>query len=168
MLKPLKTFFYPKTVIYTYNESEQVVLKKIVDALERKVTLFGSNDTTGRLVDFDTFVLEMWPGGFNSSAKFTSTLVGQVVQLQNGMTEVRTKTKASIGLYVLFFTTIFFGLSFLFVLLQMGARNMLVGPFAILLIGPSLCVGFSHVANTAIQDRYRLYIDKELKALNVG
>lgn len=58
MIKYLKTFFYPDTLIYSYNQSKENVLAKIEEVLKRKVTLLTSNDMKGRFLNGDTFAID--------------------------------------------------------------------------------------------------------------
>jgi hypothetical protein len=57
MIKHFKTFFYPDTSIYTYNQSKEVVITKIAEVLKRKVTFLSSNDMKGRFLNGDTFAI---------------------------------------------------------------------------------------------------------------
>jgi hypothetical protein len=47
MMKHLKNFFFPDTLIFTYDQSKAAVLTKIEDVLNRKVTFWGDRDMKG-------------------------------------------------------------------------------------------------------------------------
>lgn len=57
MIQHFKTFFFPDTSIYTYNQSKKVVLTKIDEILKRKVTFLDSNDMKGHFLNGDTFAI---------------------------------------------------------------------------------------------------------------
>ena len=53
MIKYFKTFFYPNTYTYTYNQSKEIVLARIDEILNRKTTFLSSNDVKGRFLNND-------------------------------------------------------------------------------------------------------------------
>lgn len=162
MLKHLKTFFYPHTSIYNYNQSKEVVIAKIAELLKRKVTFLSSNDMKGRFFNGDTFAIDTVSPAYTRGVKYSSTLIGQVIELQNGTSQIKTKAKPSLSLYFLFFLTITFGIVYLFKFIQAGSPSFLFGSLAMFIIGPTLSIGISNVAIVAIRERYIMYIDKEL------
>lgn len=172
MFKYFNTFFYPSTSTYTYNQSKEVVLSKIAEVLKRKVTFLSSNDMKGRFLDSDTFAIDTVSPVDTRGVKYSSTLIGQVIELQNGTTEIRTKAKPSIALYFLFFVTIIFGIGYLYKFIQTSSIDFLFWSLAMLIIGPALSIGFSNVAIASIRERYEMYIDRELNtghtAANIG
>jgi hypothetical protein len=172
MIKHFKTFFYPDTSIYTYNQSKEVVITKIAEVLKRKVTFLSSNDMKGRFLNGDTFAIDTVTPAYTRGVKYSSTLIGQVIKLQNGATQIKTKAKPSMALYFLFFVTIIFGIVYLYKFIQTGSTSFLFWSLAMLIIGPALSIGFSNVAIASIRERYKMYIDKELKtghtAANIG
>jgi len=162
MLKHFKTFFYPVVLTYSYNQSRESVIAKIEEVLQIKVTLLSSNDMTGRFLSSDTFVINTVSPAYTRGVKYGSTLIGQVIELQNGATQIKTKAKPSMALYVLFFVTIIFGIVYLYKFIQTGSTSFLFWSLAMLIIGPAVSIGISNVAIASIRERYKMYIDKEL------
>ncbi|KAA9036502.1 hypothetical protein FW778_17945 [Ginsengibacter hankyongi] len=162
MLRYFKTFFYPDTLTYSYNQSKETVLAKIEEVLKRKVTFLSSNDMKGRFLNSDTFAIDTISPAYTRGVKYSSTLIGQVVELGNETTQIKTKAKPSMALYFLFFVTIIFGIAYLYKFIQTGSTSFLFWSLAMLIIGPALSIGFSNVAIASIRERYRMYIDKEL------
>jgi len=163
MIRHLKTFFYPVTLTYSYNKSKDVVLAKVHEVLNRKVSLLSSQDINGSFLNSDTFAIETIKFAYTRGVKYNSTLVGQVIESQNGTTQINTKAKPSFALYFFFFVTIIFGIAYLYKFIQTGSTGFLFWSLAMLLIGPALSIGFSNVAIASIRERYSMYIDKELK-----
>jgi len=172
MIKYFKTFFYPSVLTYSYNQPKEFVISKIKEVLENKVTFFSGNDMKGRLLNGDTFAINVVSPAYTRGLKYGSTLVGQISESQKGVTQIKTKAKTSIALYFLFFVTIAFGLAYLYKFKQTGSSEFLLWSLAMLIIGPALSIGFSNVAIASIRERYKMYIDKELNtgltAANIG
>ena len=168
MIQHFKTFFFPDTSIYTYNQSKKVVLTKIDEILKRKVTFLDSNNMKGHFLNGDTFAINTISPALTKGVKYSSTLIGQVIELQNGITQIKTKAKPSIALYFLFFVKIIFGIAYLYKFIQTGSTSFLFWSLAILIIGPALSIGFSNVAITSIRERYKMYIDKELNTGHIA
>lgn len=162
MIKYLKTFFYPDALIYTYNLSKEEVLSKIEDILKRKVTFFGDSDMKGSFLNEDTFRINIVSMANTNGVKYSSTLVGQVLESQNGTTCIKLKAKPSFALYSLFFVTIILGIGYLYKSIKTGSSSFLFWSLAMLIGGPFLSIGISNVAITSILERYKMYIHKEL------
>lgn len=163
MIKFFKTFFYPNTYTYTYNQSKEIVLARIDEILNRKTTFLSSNDVKGRFLNNDSFAIEIISPAYTRGVKYNSTLFGQVIEIQNGTTQITTKAKPSNALYGLFFVTIIFGITYLYKFIQTGSTDFLIWSLVMLIIGPALSIGFSNVAIASIHERYKMYIDRELK-----
>ena len=162
MLKHFKTFFYPTVLTYAYNQPKELVIAKITEVLKENITLFSSNDMTGRFLNQDTFVINTVSPAYTRSVKYGSTLVGQIIESKNGMTEIRTKAKPSLALYLIFFVTLIFGLLYLYKYIQTGSTGFLFWSLAMIFLAPALCIGFSNVAIYSVRVRYKMYIDKAL------
>ncbi len=108
MIKYFKTFFYPVTLIYSYNQPKEAVIAKIEKVLSRKVTFLGDNDMKGSFLSDDTFTIEMISFAYTNGVKYSSTLIGKVLEPQNGTTHIKIKAKPSFALYSLFFVTTIF------------------------------------------------------------
>jgi hypothetical protein len=162
MLKHFKTFFYPAVLTYSYNQPKEFVIAKITEVLKEKVTFFSSKDITGRFLNQDTFVINPFFPAHTSAVKFGSTLIGQIIESKNGMTEIRTKAKPSLALYFMFFVTLIFGLLYLYKFMLTGSTEFLFWSLAMVFLGPALSIGFSNVAVYSVRLRYNMYIDKAL------
>ena len=162
MLKHFKTFFYPVVLTYSYKQPKQFVITRIAEVFKEKVTLFSSNDMTGRFLDQTTFAINTVSPVYTRGAKYGSTLVGQIIESKNGMTEIRTKAKPSLALYALFFITPILGLGYLYKFMQTGSTEFLLWSLAMLFLGPALSIGLSNVAIYSVRVRYTMYIDKAL------
>ena len=165
MIKYFKTFFYPTVLTYSYDEPKELVIGKIKDVFRQKVTLLSSKDMTGYFLNSDTFIINAESPAYTRGVKYSSTLVGQVIQSQTGVTEIKTKAKPSFIFYILFFVTIIFGLIYLYQFMQTGETDFLFWSMALLILGPAISIGFSNVAIASIYERYQMYIHKELKKL---
>jgi hypothetical protein len=164
MLKYLKTFFFPTVLTYSYTMPKEMIICKISAIFSNKVTLFNNNDMTGKFLSKDTFSIEIVSVAFTRGIKYSSNLVGQIVELQNGISEIKTKAKPSFVFYFLFFVTIILGLNYLRRFIETGSTEFIVWSLAMLVLGPTLSIGFSNVAIASIRERYKMYVDKALKA----
>jgi len=162
MLKHFKTFFYPTVLTYSYNQPKEMVIAKITEVLKKKVTLFSSNDMTGKFLTQDTFAINTVSFANTNGVKYGSTLVGQIIESKNGMTEIRTKAKPSLVLYSMFFITLFFGLGYFYKFVQTSSTEFIFWSLAMIFLGPPLSIGFSNVAIYSVRLRYKMYIDKAL------
>ena len=162
MIKHFKTFFYPVTLIYSYNQPKEAVIAKIEKVLSRKVTFLGDNDMKGSFLSDDTFTIEMISFAYTNGVKYSSTLIGKVLEPQNGTTHIKIKAKPSFALYSLFFVTTIFGIGYLYKSIQTGSSSFLFWSLGMLIGGPFLSIGISNVAISSILERYKMYIHKEL------
>lgn len=162
MIRPLKNFFYPPTLVYSYNQPKDIVLVKINEVLKKKVALLSGNDMKGRFLNHNTFAIDIVSLAFTGGVQFSSTLIGKVTESKKGITQIKTKAKPSIAYYVLFFVTIIAGLAYFYKSIQTGSTESLLWPFAAIILGPVMAVGLSNIAIASIYERYRLHIDKEL------
>ena len=117
----------------------------------------------GRFLSGDIFAIDSVSPAYTRGVKYSSTLIGQVDKSQNGTTQIKTKAKPSIALYFLFFVTIIFGIAYLYKFILTGSTTFLFWSLAMLILGPALSIALSNIANASIRERYRTYIDKELK-----
>lgn len=162
MIRHLKIFFYPVTLTYSYNKSKDVVVAQIGEVLNRKVTWLSSQDIKGSFLNRDTFEIEIVHNPFSGGIKYNSSLVGQVIEYNYENTLVKTKTKPSIAMYIIFFVSIFLGLVSLVQFIQTSSTKFLIQAIIVLILGPSFSIWYSNVTIAAIRLRYKMYIDKEL------
>ncbi len=141
-----------------------MVICKVSEIFSNRTTLFSSNDMTGKFLSSDTFSIDIDSVAFTRGIKYSSNLVGQIVELQNGISEIKTKAKPSLVFYFLFFVTIILGLNYLYKFIETGSTEFVVWSLAMLVIGPALSIGFSNVAIASICERYKMSVDKALKA----
>jgi len=163
MLKYLRTFFSPGTLIYSYNHPKDLIVEKVAEIVANKLTFLGSNDMTGHFLDRDTFAINLNSPAFTYGIKYRSILVGKIVETQKEKTEIRARAKPAWILYLLFFITIILGLVYLFKYFQTNYVNSLYWSLAMLLAGPVICIWFSNVANAAICERFEKYMNRQLK-----
>jgi len=123
MIKHFKAFFHPPVLTYSYNQPKDLVVAKITEVLKNKATLFSSNDTQGNFLNADTFVINAVSAVNTRGVKYSSALVGKIIESQEGITEIKTKAKPSFTLYSLFFVTIVFGLIYLYKFIQTGSSQ---------------------------------------------
>lgn len=164
MIRYFKTFFYPETIIYSYSLPIETVLSRIAAVLEKRPGLLGYRDIKGRFLNSNTFAISTISLAYATGVNYGSRLTGQVVQTQNGSTQIKTKVRPGIGLYILFFATLLFGIAYLIGYFKSGTTGFLPWSLALMVFGPAISIGFSKVAIASIHERYREYIDKELKA----
>jgi hypothetical protein len=162
MIKHFKTFFYPVTLKYSYNQPKEVVITKIEQVLSRKVTFLGDNDITGSFLSEDNFKIEMRSFAYTKGVKYSSTLNCNIIDLQNGTTCIDIKAKPSRALYFLFFTTIILGIAYLNKSIQTGSTSFLLLSFVSLIGGPFFSIMISNIASASLLNRYNMYLHKEL------
>ena len=162
MIKPLKTFFYPKTSKYLYNQSKQTVIARVEKVLNRKGNFFGDNDMKGSFLSDDTFIMEIISFAFTNGVKYSSTLIGKIIESNNGTTCIKIKAKPSFALFIIFFVTIIVGIAYSYKYFQTNSLSFLFLALAMLIGGPFLSIGISNVAIASIGNRFKMYIHKEL------
>ncbi len=162
MLKHLKTFFSPTALTYSYNKPKELVIAEITEILKKKVTFLGSTDMTGKFLNQNTFAINI--ASLTSGIKYSSTLVGKIIESENGMTEVSTTAKPAFSLYSTFFMALVLGLIYLYKFFQTGSAGILFGSLAMLFLGPALSIAISNVEIYSVRERYTMYIDKALIA----
>ena len=165
MLRHVKIFFYPPLLTYSYSKPKEIVIDKIAEVLNKKTTFLGSHDITGMFLTGNMFYISLvkYP---MSAATFMlgSTLVGDIVESRRGITEIRTKARPGFGSYFLFFIAIISGVVYLSKFVQTGSIEFLFWSLVWLFLGTALSIGLSNVGISSIRERYKMYIDKDLKA----
>jgi len=158
MIRHVKIFFYPPVVTYSYHKPKEIVIDKISELLSKRTTFLGSHDITGMF--YISLVYHM------STAKFIfgSTLVGDIIESRGGITEIRTKARPSFASYFLFFIAIISGVVYLCKFMQTGSAVFLFWSLVWLFLVTALSIGLSNVGIASIRERYKMYIDKNLKA----
>ncbi|HEY5771018.1 MAG TPA: hypothetical protein VIS75_00265, partial [Chitinophagaceae bacterium] len=63
----------------------------------------------------------------------------------------------------LFFIAIISGVVYLYKFIQTGSAVLLFWSLVWLFLGPALSIGLSNVGISSIRERYKMYIDKDLK-----
>lgn len=164
MINHIRTFFFPHSTIYHYNSPKESVVSKVDEVLNRKKTLLDINDLSGKFTNKDVFSLWVLSGAYVQGMG-KSSLVGHIVESQNGQTVINLKSKPSPGLYIWFFIFIAAGLAYLYNFTQTGSLAFLLWSIGFLVGGPFLCIGISRVAIAAIRERYMTYIDKRIRAI---
>ncbi len=164
MLKHLKTFFNPSSKNYSYTQPKELIISKIKEVFKEKVTLLSSNDMKGIFLSKDTFEIEIISAGYANGVKYSSSLIGEIIETQNGRTQIKTIAKPSVALYILFLIGIVFGIIAFYNFMQTNSFVSLFWSIVIIIGLPTFSIGFSNVAIAAIRERYKMYIDKELKS----
>ena len=164
MIKHLKDFFYPPVLAFTYNQPKEIIIDKIKEVLSKKVTFFSSRDMTGMFLTENMFTISLVVSVLAARPLLGFTLVGDIFELRRGVTEIRTKPRPSIGLYLLFFVAIILSIVNFYEFINTGSAGFLFWSLGILFGGACLSIGLSNVGTAAIYERYKMYIDKELIA----
>ena len=162
MLKHFKTFFHPTVITYSYNQPKEIVIAKITEVFKQKVTLFSSNDMTGKFLNPDTFAISTVSFANTQGVEYGSTLVGHIVESENGETKINTKATPSFVFSLVFFITTIFGVIYFFKSIQTGLTEGLFWSLGLLILGPAISIGLSNVAIHSVRERYKMYIDKAL------
>ena len=168
VLKQIKTFFYPASLIYTYKQPKELIIKKvheILDSLNDTSSWFSDADTKGNFLDDNIFYLKVVYNTYRTIAEFAPTLIGEINEPQNGITQITTKAKADVGLYFPFFIFLIAGIVYFIQFIQTHSYEALFWSLVVLLLGFILPIGISNIRNASLNERYRMYIDKELSSL---
>jgi len=164
MIKYLKDFFYPPVLTFAYNQPKEIVIDKIRQVLNKKVTFFSSRDMIGMFLTENMFTISLVVPVLAARPLMGFTLVGDVFELRRGVTEIRTKPRPGVGLYFLFFMAVIIGIGYFYEFIKTGSTGFLFWSLGILLGGALLSIGLSNVGKASIYERYKIYIDKELRA----
>ncbi len=156
MLKHLVTFFYPKSKDFHYQESSEVVKAKVNGVLERNYSIWDTTDIRGRFTSEDIFEVYL-----SSERPFTSTLSCKIIQQEDGTTIIRTKAGPGME-YLFFFLSLIVGIAYMYNAFQKESGSFYLLSIACMVLGPILSIGYSNVSIGAINERYWLYIHKEL------
>lgn len=165
MIKHIRTFFFPNQTIHLYNSSKELITEKLNEIFNRKWTLFDSNNLLGEFIEKDTFEISMKSAAYKTGLIGNAIMVGEIIELQNGQTEIILKVKPNKGLYTMFFVFILIGLIYLFNSIYTGSSRYLLISIAMLIGGPLLCIGISNVQIHALKENFINYIDKNLKLI---
>lgn len=165
MLNQIQTFFFPQPTTYLYSSSKELVIENLGEIFNRKWTLLDSNNLLGEFTNKDTFEIWMKSAAFKTGLIGNSRLVGEIIELQNGQTEIILKPKPNRGLYSVFFVFIVFSLIYLFNFLQDGSVKFLLWSGLMLIGGPILSIVISNVQIHALKENYIKYIDKNLSTI---
>jgi hypothetical protein len=165
MIKHIRTFFYPNSTTYYYELPKEVVVSKVDEVLNRKKTFLDTNDLSGKFTDKNIFSLWLLSGAHVEGGMMKSSLVGHIVESQNGQTVIDLKERPAPGLYIWFFISIAAGLAYLYKFVQTGSLATLFKSIGILVGGTVLCIRISQVAILAIRERYLTYLDKKIRAI---
>jgi hypothetical protein len=125
--------------------------------------MLSSNDMKGSFLSKDTFEIDIISMGYSKGAKYSSSLIAEIIESQKGITEIKTIAKPSLALYISFLMGIIFGLIALNKFIQTNSYMFLFWSIVFLFGITSLLIGISNVAIATIRERYKMYIDKELK-----
>ena len=170
MIRHIKIFFYPPVLTYSYNKPKEIVIQKISEVLSKKTTFPGSHDIAGMFLTGNMFYISLVGPMFHAKFMFVgkfifgSTLVGDIIESRRGITEIKTKARPSFGSYFLFFIAIISGVAYLYKFIQTGSAVFLFWSLVWLFFGTALSIGLSNVGISSIRKRYKMYIDKDLKA----
>jgi hypothetical protein len=156
MLKHLVTFFYPKSKDFHYQESSEVVKAKVNSVLNRKFSIWDTTDITGRFTSEDTFVIFL-----SGRRPPSSGLSCKIIQQEDGTTIIRTKAGPGME-YFFFFLSLIGGIAYMYNAFQKESGSFYLLSIACMVLGPILSIGYSNVSIGAINERYWLYIHKEL------
>lgn len=165
MLNQIKTFFFPQPTTYLYSSSKELVFENLGEIFNRKRTLLDSNNLLGEFTNKGTFEIWMKSAAFKTGLIGNSRLVGEIIELQNGQTEIILKPKPNRGLYSVFFVFIVFSLIYLFNSLQDDSVKFLLWSGLMLIGGPILSIVISNVQIHALKENYIKYIDKNLSTI---
>lgn len=168
MFKYLKTFFYPEAITYSYKQPGELIIAKIHEILDRnndKSIWSYNQDFKGNFLEENTFYIDSISPASTRGVKYSSTLIGKIYETQNGITQIITRTKPRGALYALFFISIIIGAASLWQFINTASNKFLLEAILFLFAGTCLSIGISNVLGASVQERYDLYIDKELTSL---
>lgn len=166
MIKDFKTFFYPSVVTYSYNQPKEIIVSKIADIFSKKVGSAGNSGISAIFLTDNMFAISLKLPIRFVELMFGSTLVGEIIKSQKGMTKIETKARPGFGLYFLFFLALIAGLGYMYEYIRTWSTVFLFSSLAIIIVVSALSIGFSNVFIVSIRERYMKYIDKELKAVS--
>ncbi|MES2617727.1 MAG: hypothetical protein V4613_07610 [Bacteroidota bacterium] len=165
MIKHIRTFFFPHQILYTFSLSKELIVARLDEVLNRKWTLLDNNNLLGEFKNKDTFEIWMKSAAYGTGLIGKSKLVAEILESQNGQTEVKLKAKPNIGLYIWFFVFVAFSIVYLCDAINTGSIKFILLSCLMLIGGPLLCVGISNVQIAALKDNYIKYIDKNLRGV---
>jgi hypothetical protein len=163
MFKYIKTFFKPDTLIYSYNKPKELIIDKIYKSFEEKVTFFSDRDTKCSFINDDTFELSSTSPAWTNNIKYSSTLIGKIIELENGTCQIKIQIKSGIVFFIFFFITPIFGIIYFFEFTKTSLISYLFWGLGMFIIGPILSISIASVGNSGILKRFEMYIDKVLK-----
>jgi hypothetical protein len=163
MFKYLKPFFNPQTQNFSYRLPKELVIDKIEEVFKQRVSLLSSNDMEGSFLSKDIFKIDILSGFYSKGGKYSSRLIGEIIEYEKGITQIKTIAKPSLTLYIVFFFGVIFGLISFYKFIHTNSFHFLFWSILFLIGITSLSIGFSNAAIVSIRERYKMYIDKELK-----
>jgi hypothetical protein len=163
MFEHFKVFFNPIAQNYFYNLPKELVIEKIEKVFKHKVSLLSSNDMEGSFLSKDIFKIDIVSGFYSKGGKYSSRLIGEIIEYEKGITQIKTIAKPSLTLYIGFFFGVIFGLISFYKFAQTNSFKFLFWSILFLIGITALSIGFSSAAIVSIRERYKMYIDKELK-----
>lgn len=136
------------------------VHSKVEEILNRKWTLFDNNNLQGNFINQNTFEIRM------KGLRAHTALQAEIIESQNGLTEIRLKARIIKEIYIWFFLSFAISIVFLIQFSLTGSIQFLFWSIVFPTLGPLLCIGISKVRIEALKENYVKYIDKDIRILN--
>lgn len=160
----LSNLFSPIHSSYHYNKPKEAVKQQIEAVISKGVKFVSEPDLSGRFVTSDSFVFSTSSGAYTGGIKFGSTLQGNIIGAENDVTRLETKTEASSAYKIACYILLLFGGVLLIKAIYDSSLDTLGWAVVLLVLGPAVCNWMAGIANETVLDRYKRYIDKELRA----
>jgi hypothetical protein len=162
MRKYLRSFFAYTFKTYTYHQPKEALVATIDEVLKVKPTFLGVKDIEGYFINATTFTIKLI-SPYSKSILYGAALIAEIKELQDGVTEIKTRVRAGLVLYLLFFIALIFGVVYLYEFVQTSSIDFLLGSLAMLIGGPVISIALASIANAAVYERFDRYIDNELR-----
>jgi hypothetical protein len=156
----ISTFFIHRQESYILSCPKYDVIKRLHNLFDKNVSLLSDTDLTGSFKSESSFYSNLVSGAATLPVKrYSPTLYGDITEIGNSKTQIRTITKTSSVLYFLFIIAILCGFIFLFRFSFNGhlISNLLYG-LGTIIIGPFFCIWFANISQTAIHERFEKFI----------
>ena len=152
---------------YQYAIPREAIIEKMAEIFNKSGKLLSDPDFDGCFTGGNTFEMSVNSGAVTSgNVKFGSILYGKLRAIDSNQTMIDTEVKARFPIKLIAIVIPFLGIAYLYeVTIDFSWQSCLTA-LAMILLSPLICNWFAGVFNTTIQERFDVYIDKEIRKSN--
>lgn len=164
MFNKLSIIFKPDSTSFIYDKEKEIVITSVKKVLKQKETLMNVFDIDGNFISKNEFEYNLISYAVTYGAKFSPTMYGKIESVDINKTKITLTPQNTWTIYILWLVTFSAAIVCLIKLFYHFEIKGVLFLLGFLFLGPVILKTIVEAGISALNLRYKMYIDKEIRA----